>query len=49
MPESANEVDYTFLAVRQSLTYTVQGGTTTSTTYLPAAIALKLSYQNRYC
>jgi len=45
VPEDADEVSYTFLAVRQSLTYTVQGGDYTTRVYridVPTSVRLSL-------
>ncbi len=45
VPEGADEVAYTFLAVRQSLTYTVRGGDYTTPVYridVPARVRLSL-------
>src|SRR5262249_30236640 len=45
VPEGADEVAYTFLAVRQSLTYTVRGGDYTTPVYridVPAQVRLSL-------
>ncbi|MBF0805116.1 MULTISPECIES: hypothetical protein, partial [unclassified Neisseria] len=45
VPDGADEVPYTFLAVKQSLTYTVQGGDYTTRAYridVPTSVRLSL-------